>query len=119
MADEAVDAFVAQPLHIGAVRLVRALHAVTEIVQHFGDPAHADEMHRSNCPRHLHSRAASLNSDTVFLDAIASVRSASNRAASGWPADFADCAMAASLAGSLIRSPIRAASLSGDNVDCG
>ena len=51
MADEALDALVAQPLDIGAVGLVGALHLVAEIVQHLGDAAHADaadadEMHQ-------------------------------------------------------------------------
>ena len=61
VADEARDALVAQPLHIGAVGLVGALHAIAEIVQHLGDAAHADaadadEMHRADCLRHLHAR---------------------------------------------------------------
>jgi len=64
---EAGDALVAQPLQIGAVRLVRALDAVAEIVQHLGDaahadPANADEMHQADALRHLHARFFSLNS---------------------------------------------------------
>ena len=67
VADEALDALVAQPLHIGAVGLVGALHAIAEIVQHLGDAAHADaadadEMHEADCLRHLHCRAPFLNS---------------------------------------------------------
>ena len=60
VADEALDALVAQPLHIGAVGLVGALHAIAEIVQHLGDAAHADaadadEMHQADGLRHLHA----------------------------------------------------------------
>ena len=65
VADEAFDALVAQPLHIGAVGLVGALHAVAEIVQHLGDAAHADaadadEMHQADGLRHLHARVSLL-----------------------------------------------------------
>ena len=64
VADEALDALVAQALHVGAVGLVGALHAVAEIVQHLGDAAHADaadadEMHQADRLRHLHARAPS------------------------------------------------------------
>src|SRR5437870_2476466 len=124
MADEARNALVAQALHIGAVGLVGALHAIAEVEEHLGDAAHADaadadEMHQADCLRHLHRRLASLNSRTVFPDAIASVRSASNRAALGLPTDFAAAAVLASRSGSFIAAPIRAASRSGDKVDCG
>jgi hypothetical protein len=85
----------------------RTLHLVAEIVQHFGNAAHADaadadEMHKADGLRHLHARVPFLKSETVelFGDAIASVRSASNRAASGLPADFAAAAIAASRSGS-------------------
>ena len=62
MADEDVDALLAQALDIGAFGLVGALHGVAEIVQHLGDPAHsdaadADEVHPPDCLRHLHARA--------------------------------------------------------------
>ena len=61
VADEALDAFIAQPLHIGAVRLIGALHLVAEIVQHLGDAAHADaadadEMNEADRLWHLHAR---------------------------------------------------------------
>ena len=60
VADEALDALFAQALHIGAVGLVGALHAVAEIAQHLGDAAHADaadadEMHQPDRLRHLHA----------------------------------------------------------------
>ncbi len=59
MADEALDALFAQPLDVGAIGLVGALHAVAEIAQHLGDAAHADaanadEMHQADGLRHLH-----------------------------------------------------------------
>ena len=61
VADEALDALVAQPLHIGAVGLVGPLHPIAEIVQHLGDAAHADaadadEMDEADRLRHLHGR---------------------------------------------------------------
>ena len=70
MADEALDALVAQPLHIGAVGLVRTLHRVAEIVQHLGDAAHADaadpdEMDEADRLRHLHCRVTFVNCETV------------------------------------------------------
>ena len=66
MADEALDALVAQPLHIGAVGLVGTLHGIAEIVQHLGDAAHADaadpdEMDEADRLRHLHCRVTFVN----------------------------------------------------------
>src|SRR3546814_12185747 len=54
--DEDRNAFFAQALNIGAIRLVRPLYAMTEIVQHFGnaahaDPADADEMNKPDGDR--------------------------------------------------------------------
>jgi len=42
MADGHRDAGVAQPLDVGALRLVGTLHGIAEILQHLGDAAHAD-----------------------------------------------------------------------------
>ena len=125
VADEALDALVAQALHVGAVGLVGAVHPVAEIVQHLGDAAHADaadadEMHRADRLRHLHGRAPFLNSATDLPDAIASARSASNRAASGFPADLAAAAMRRQPVGIVHqRRRSSAASRSGESVDCG
>ena len=60
MTDMDFDALVAQPLHIGAFRLVRALHLVAEIVEHLGNAAHADaadadKMHQADGLWHLHA----------------------------------------------------------------
>ena len=54
-----LDAVLAQPLDIGAVGRVRALHGIAEIVQHLGDAAHADaadpdEMDGSDLARQSH-----------------------------------------------------------------
>src|SRR5690606_29838331 len=124
VADEALDALLAQALDIGAVGLVGPLHAVAEILQHLGDAAHADaadadEMHQADRLRHLHGRAPFLKSWIGIPDAIASARSASNRAASGFPADLAADAMDSSLSGWEMASPIRVARRSVDSVDCG
>ena len=59
VADEALDALVAQALDVGAVGLVGALHLVAEVVQHLGDAGHADaadadEVHGADVARHLH-----------------------------------------------------------------
>src|SRR5690606_33586292 len=87
--DKAFDALVAKALDVGPVGLIRSLHAIAEIVQHLSDAAHADaadadEMHQTDRLRHLHERTPFLNSSTDLPDAIASARSASNRAASGF-----------------------------------
>ncbi len=60
MADGDGNALVAQPLDVGALGDVGAAHRVAEIVQHLGDPAHADaadpdEMNGSDFPRQSHS----------------------------------------------------------------
>ncbi len=67
VADENRNALVAQPLHIGALGLVGALHLVAKIVQHFGDAAHADaadadEVHQADRLRHFHMRLVLQNS---------------------------------------------------------
>ena len=60
VADRDFHALVAQPLDVGAVGLIGALHAIAEIDQHLGDAAHADaadadEMHRADVARQLHA----------------------------------------------------------------
>ena len=60
MADRDLHAFVAQPLDVGAVGLVGALHDIAEIHQHLGDAAHADaadadKMHRADVARQFHA----------------------------------------------------------------
>ena len=57
--DEDLGALVAQPLDVGVVGGVGALHRVAEIDQHLGDAAHADaadadEMDRSDFARQFH-----------------------------------------------------------------
>ena len=42
MADEHLRALFAQPLDVGVVAGVRALHLVAEVQQHLGDAGHAD-----------------------------------------------------------------------------
>src|SRR5690606_16073234 len=116
------DALVAQALHIGAVGLVGALHLIAQIVQHLCDAAHADaanadEMHDADCLRHLHARILPLNAATDWPDAIASVRSASNRVASGRPADLAAAAIAARRSGASSRAPTSPAIFCGVSVD--
>src|SRR5690606_33495699 len=83
VAHETRDAFLAQPLHICALRLVGALDAIAEVMQHLGNAAHAYsadpyEMHEAYALRHLHARVSFLNVSTDLRAAIASVRSASN-----------------------------------------
>ncbi len=61
MADRNLGALVAQPLDVGAVGGVGALHRITEIHQHLGDAAHADaadadEVHRTDIARQFHDR---------------------------------------------------------------
>src|SRR5690606_8234937 len=78
-------------------------------MQRLGDAAHADaadadEMHDPDGLRHLHEPDPSLNCPTETPEAIASVRSASNRVASVRPTLFAASAIAASRAPSP-RSP--------------
>ncbi len=65
VADEDARALVAQPLDVGVVAGVRALHLVAEIDQHLGDAGHADaadademdgaklarQFHEANSPR--------------------------------------------------------------------
>src|SRR6185312_7516205 len=121
VADEAFDALRAQALHVGAVRLVGTLHAVAEIGEHLRDAAHADaadadEMHQADRFRHLHARCPFLKSATPTPPAIASVRSASNRAASGFPAERAAAAMESSRALSSIMALISADRRSGDRL---
>jgi hypothetical protein len=53
-------ALLAQPLDVGVLGRVRALHRIAEINQHFGDPAHADaadadEVDRTDIGRELHA----------------------------------------------------------------
>ncbi|MNV79598.1 hypothetical protein D3C71_1731570 [compost metagenome] len=60
VADENLDPLVAKALDVGTVRLVGTLHLVSEIVQHFGDTAHADaadadEMYEADGLGHLHA----------------------------------------------------------------
>jgi hypothetical protein len=59
VADRDLGALVTQPLHVGRVGCVRALHRVAEIDQHLGDAAHADaadadEMDGADIGRQLH-----------------------------------------------------------------
>ena len=61
-----VDALVAQPLDVGALGLVGALHRIAEIDQHLGDAAHADaadadEMHRTDVARQFHGSPGTLS----------------------------------------------------------
>ena len=56
VADRDLDALLAQPLDVGALGLIGALHDVAEIDHHLGDAAHADaadadEMHRADVAR--------------------------------------------------------------------
>ena len=83
VADRHRHAEPAEPLHVGVLCDVGALHPVAEIDQHLGDAAHADaadadEMHRSDVLRHLHAVASPLNG---FRSATVSTRSASLSAA--------------------------------------
>ncbi|MNI44853.1 hypothetical protein D3C73_992490 [compost metagenome] len=60
MTNEDFDALVTKTLHIGTVRLIGALHLVPQIMQHFGNAAHADatdtdEMYEANGLWHLHA----------------------------------------------------------------
>ena len=59
MTDKHADAFGAQPLDVGAVLLVGALHRVALGHQNFSDGAHAnaadaDDVERTDVGRHLH-----------------------------------------------------------------
>ena len=61
VADHDLDALLAQPLDVGVVGGVRALHGVAEIAQHLGDAAHADaadadEVDGSDFARQSHGR---------------------------------------------------------------
>src|SRR5690606_14813589 len=115
MADRDGDALLAQALDIGVLGLVGALHAVAQRMQRLGDAAHADaanadKMHEADGLRHLHARISPLNSSTDEPDAIASVRSASNLAASGRPTDRAAAAMAERRSGACMKPAMRSAS---------
>ena len=60
VADGNLDAVIAQPLDVGAVGDVRALHGIAEVAQHLGDAAHADapdadEMDRADVARQFHA----------------------------------------------------------------
>ena len=60
VADRDLDALVAQPVDIGALGSVGALHGIAEIAQHLGDAAHADaadpdEMDGSDLARQSHA----------------------------------------------------------------
>ena len=61
VADGDLGALVAQPLDVGVVARVRALHRIAEVDQHLGDAAHADaadanEMDRPDFARQFHRR---------------------------------------------------------------
>src|SRR5690606_12308517 len=96
---------VAQALHIGIERGVRALHDIALIVQDFGDAAHADaadtdEMHRPQGFRHVHERVF----PSRFLPESISARSASFSTARGWPSARAAAAALTRLGGSVNKS---------------
>src|SRR5690606_31945604 len=96
---------------------------IAELVQHFGNAAHADaadadEMHHPDGLRHLHGRAPSLNRSTGMPEAIASVRSASNFTASGLPTARAASAIEASPSGSFISEAIIPLRTSVESSDC-
>ncbi len=62
VADMDRDTLVTQPLDVGALRLVGPLDAMTEIMQHLSDAAHADpadtdKMHKADGLRQLHTPA--------------------------------------------------------------
>ncbi|MNY12188.1 hypothetical protein D3C86_1452570 [compost metagenome] len=126
MADEHLDALVAQTLHIGAVGLIRPLNAVAEIVKHFGnaahaDPAYADEMDKAYGFRHLHAPTPSfffLNSCTDWPEAMASTKSASTSAACGLPVALAAAAVAERRSGSESAEDRRPESFCGDSSAC-
>ena len=87
MADGNLGALVAQPLDVGAVGRVRALHGVAEIDQHLGDAAHADaadadEVDRTDVARQFHRGS---------LPIVLTTRSASRSAASMAPWERAAC----------------------------
>ena len=57
--DRDLHALFAQPLDVGALGLIGALHRVAEVDHHLGDAAHADaadadEMHRADVERQFH-----------------------------------------------------------------
>ena len=61
LADLDLDPHVAQALHIGVERRIRALHSIALVVQDFGNAAHADaanpdKMDRPDIARHFHER---------------------------------------------------------------
>ncbi|QTK78009.1 hypothetical protein AT6N2_C0037 [Agrobacterium tumefaciens] len=126
VADKYFDTLLTQTLHIGAFRLIRALHPVAEIVKHFGnaahaDPAYADEMHKAYGFRHLHAPTPSflfLNSCTDCPEAIASTRSASTSAACGLPVALAAAAVAERRSGSASAEDMRPESFCGDRSAC-
>ena len=75
---------VAQPLHVGAVGDVAALHRVAEIVQHLGDAAHADaadadEMDRADVSGRASCRVLSWLPRAGCCRRIASARSCGAR----------------------------------------
>src|SRR5690606_41428277 len=101
-------------LHICALRLVGALDAIAEVMQHLGNAAHAYsadpyEMHEAYALRHLHARVSFLNVSTDLRAAIASVSAAGNCVAAGFTAKPAAAAPAARPAGSFIPVPTRPA----------
>src|ERR1700685_2217168 len=97
MPDRDLHALVAQPLDVGALGLVGALHRIAEVHHHLGDAAHADaadadEMHRPNVRREVLGfsgprRAAPKPSWLPPAAATFSTRSASRSAASSRPTE--------------------------------
>ena len=75
-----VDALVAQPLDVGALGLIGALHRIAEVDQHLGDAAHADaadadEMHRADVARQFHVKLPSLVCQTAAQNLLGLRRS--------------------------------------------
>src|SRR5690606_22164 len=100
MADKGANPLFAQAHHVRVLRLVRALHAVAERMQRFGNAAHADaadadEMHDPDRMRHFHEVTLLFQSSAERPAAIASVKSASTTVASVRAMLFAPAAMAA------------------------
>ncbi len=104
VADRDLDAQPAQALGVGVLDQVRALHPVAEIVQHLGDPAHADaadpdEVDAARIDRQGPHASASRWSLATEGESRDSTASASARAASGRPRACARAAMSASCPG--------------------
>src|SRR5690606_28983437 len=104
VADEDLDALLAQSQDVGILCLVGTLHLIAERVQRLGDAAHADapnadEMHDADGLRHLHGFILRLKWSGDSPLEIASTRSASNGAALGRPTLLEASAIADSLSG--------------------